>query len=248
MESFDSVLSRLAEVLSGEIGADQALRDWNKNYFNNARKRYRSELDMLQPYLFEGCKVLEVGSSPYHLTWVLQELGVDITGVDIAPERFSDFVDALGIKSVKCNVETEKMPFDDNSFDLVIFNEVFEHMRIDLISTMKELNRVLKKDGVLMLSTPNLYSIQNLVRIALGRGFDNPYEEFNKLHTIGHMGHVREYSVKQVKVFLNNTGFRPEVVHMKSYNKLRGMWSLFNPVRAVFKGLHTFQVHFSKKK
>lgn len=248
MDRYIKTLNELGEVLEEDTGADEALQKWNRNYFKNARKRYLQELYMLEPFLNEGCRILEVGSAPYHLTYVLTRLGYDITGVDVAPERFQQFIDQYEIKRVKCDIENEQLPFEDNTFDLIIFNEVFEHMRIDPISTLRGMNRVLKSGGILMLSTPNLYSVQNLVRIMLGRGFDNPFDEFNKLHVIGHMGHVREYSVKQVRLFLENTGFKPFKVVMKSYNPLKGMWTPFNLVRSVFGKLHTFQILFSRKK
>jgi len=42
--------------------------------------------------------------------------------------------------------------------------------------------------------------------------FLDPYNEFNTLHTIGHMGHVREYSAEEVVKFLENTGFKPILI------------------------------------
>ena len=50
-------------------------------------------------------------------------------------------------------------PVPDDSYDLVLFNEVFEHLRLDLVFTMTEVRRVLKNDGTLLLSTPNHRSL-----------------------------------------------------------------------------------------
>src|SRR5690606_40208586 len=62
--------------------------------------------------------------------------------------------------------------------------------------------------GKLILSTPNVYAIGNLYLFLRGRSIDNsPYREFLKLETLGHMGHVRIYSAREVEEFLVNTSF-----------------------------------------
>jgi len=92
-----------------------------------------------------------------------------------------------------------------------------------------------------------LYAIQNIVNLLLGKGFDNPYEEFQKLESLGQMGHVREYSVPQIKTFLANTGFKSVLVQRNSYTPLKGYLYPFNLVRTLFPRYHTFQMHICKK-
>jgi len=48
------------------------------------------------------------------------------------------------------------LPFDDSSFDCITFQEVIEHLE-GAAQAVKELNRVLRPDGTLLLSTPNAY-------------------------------------------------------------------------------------------
>jgi ubiquinone/menaquinone biosynthesis C-methylase UbiE len=47
-----------------------------------------------------------------------------------------------------------QLPFDDNSFDRVLLNEVFEHVD-DEATCLFEINRVLRPDGILALFSPN---------------------------------------------------------------------------------------------
>ena len=63
------------------------------------------------------------------------------------------------------NIETEPLPAEDESVDVVTFFEVLEHLRIDPIFTMKEINRILRPGGLLMLTTPNIGSFEGLLRI-----------------------------------------------------------------------------------
>ena len=104
------------------------------------------------------------------------------------------------------------MPFAAEIFDLVLFNELFEHLRINPIFTLREAHRVLKPNGVLLLSTPNLRSfrgIRNLLVHNQGHAVSpGVYCQYEKLETLGHMGHVREYTTREVSDFLTHTGFR----------------------------------------
>ncbi len=234
--------------LEKEIYKDNsALSEWSKNYFHEGNKqRYLYDLKILKENYSSG-KILEIGSAPYHLTYILSKKCYDITGIDISPERQAAFISGNKLNIIKCDIELEPLPFEDNGFHYIIFNEIFEHLRINPIQTLREINRVLHPDGILTLSTPNLYSVRNIVNFLLGKGFDDPYEEFLKLETIQHMGHVREYSVRQVKEFLEKTGFNNIKTQRKSFGRLKGLWTPFNFVRSVIPGLHALQIHTCNK-
>lgn len=66
------------------------------------------------------------------------------------------------IKFLKCNLEEENFPFEDNSVDLIISHEVIEHLR-DLENYLKESYRVLKEDGIILLKSPNRLDIMRVV-------------------------------------------------------------------------------------
>ena len=58
------------------------------------------------------------------------------------------------------------LPYDDNFFDAITFTEVIEHLE-DHRKILKEINRVLKKDGVLIVTTPNILNLKSRVRFFL---------------------------------------------------------------------------------
>lgn len=239
------IFNNLEKDIQTQQGSSPEIQAWNLNYFRNHRSRFRNDYKTMMEFYSNG-KILELGSAPLHFTYLLKKLEMPVVGVDIEPDRFKDFISFHDLDVRKCNVETEKLPFSDGEFHLILFNEIFEHMRIDPINTLREIRRVLHPDGHLILSTPNLYSIPTYINFILGKGFDDPYEQFDKIEKFGHMGHVREYSVKQLKKFLRNTGYNPATVKLESHKPLRGMWTIFNPVRKIFPGLHAFQTHICR--
>ena len=187
---------------------DQALSEWHKTYVSDHKSRIALDLDMAKEYVIQNSNVLEFGSVPLVFTAALSASDYNVTGCDIAPERYATTIDKIGIHVVKCDIETEKLPFSDNSFDAVIFNELFEHLRINPIFTLSEVLRVMKPGAPMMLSSPNLRSLRGIANFLLkNRTSGNPYAEYQKLEKLGHMGHVREYTTKEVIEFLESVGF-----------------------------------------
>lgn len=204
-------IDRAAEILRSD---DPTLLQWARNYASNHRHRLADDLEQLLERAAANVKVLEIGASPPVLTVAAKRAGVDITAVDLAPERFAAVFEAEAIPALAVDIEREPLPFRDRSVDLLLFNEVFEHLRIDLIFTVRELLRVLKPGGVLMLSTPNARSFRGLRGLLLhGRSAHigpSVYDEYEKLTRFGHMGHVREYTETELREFLERIGFEIE--------------------------------------
>jgi SAM-dependent methyltransferase len=214
-------IDHIFALLAGDLDLiEPRLRQWSRQYFLNHQKRYRSDLQIIQQYYCDG-EILEIGSLPCHITYCLKKLNLPVVGVDIEPGRADDFLNKHGLTVKKCDIEKEQMPFSDDKFNMVLFNEVFEHLRIDPIATLKEVHRVLSPGGIIILSTPNLCALDKRWQLFCGRGYDDPYSEFEKLHLLGHMGHVREYTTSQVRKFLCNTGFEVVAVEYRIYHPLR---------------------------
>jgi len=209
-------LKKILNELENDLNLiNPELREWNQIYFRNQKNRYIPDLETIKKW-YNGGKILEMGSVPCHFTYILKKMGLAVTGLDIDPNRSKQFIEKHKLDVIKCDIEKDKIPFKNNSFDLVIFNEILEHLRIDPIFALKEVNRVLKPNKNMILTTPNLYSIINISSFLMGKSINDAYDEFDKIHTLGHAGHVREFSSNEVKRFLKNTGF--EVIEAKFIN------------------------------
>jgi SAM-dependent methyltransferase len=213
------------DYLNGFIGTDK-----DKSYLNIHKQRYIDTL-LAVPDLRKEAKVLDTGSGFGHLSVMVKHiLGCDVYAVDkrtILMERLSP----LGITYKQNDFVTDSLPFDDNTFDLVLFCEVLEHFNFFPQKVLYEIYRVLKPGGYVLLTTPNLYSLLKRVRFAFGKRIIEPYSypgdekhvpkeflDFDRAHTImqerlhkrkGFGGsHFREYDMKETCGLLVETGFK----------------------------------------
>lgn len=232
----ENILSDLKKEILIFIKQNPKFKHLLLDSFNDHKNRYRKDLEIIEQYFKQG-KILDLGANPFHITFCLKRLGYDVVGIDINPEFFKSFIDKYGLSIKKVNIEFEKIPFKSNTFDLIIFNEVFEHLRINPIFTLKEINRVLKPGGILLLTTPNLYAIHKILMFNSGRSFNDAYEQFQKIETYGYVGHIREYSTDEIKKFLIKTNFDVEkVIYRNDYSffTYSGFHNLFLRIIGLF--------------
>jgi ubiquinone/menaquinone biosynthesis C-methylase UbiE len=127
--------------------------------------------------------------------------------------------------------DCEAIPFKDNAFTKIIFTEVIEHVTHDSKAIM-EINRVLKKEGLLYLSTPN----KEL-------SFTDPAFLLMKINS-NRMIH-RHYSINEIQ-FLLQDNFEIEYIEI-NWNIDYAIITLFNSIlRNIFKT--SFQYSYQKCK
>ena len=95
-------------------------------------------------------RILDAGCGTGMILKYLQILG-DVYGLDISKDALI-FSRNRGLPSLICG-SADKLPFKDELFDLVLALDVIEHIDEDL-SAVRELNRVLKPGGRLILTVP----------------------------------------------------------------------------------------------
>ncbi|MBF0485525.1 MAG: class I SAM-dependent methyltransferase [Candidatus Omnitrophica bacterium] len=144
-------------------------------------------------------RVLDIGCGDGDYAYNLHKMGFDVLAGDMDVNRFRY---QNQIKFQKCNV-TEKLPFDDNSFDFIVLAEVVEHLK-NPYDVVKELHRILKPGGKLVLSTPNILNLKSRVRFLVEGCWEyfreiplehsqNPKEVIWNLHLIPWRYHDIEY-------------------------------------------------------
>jgi len=184
----------------------EEIREWWTVYLKGQGNRYLDIISFLDDPEINP-HILEIGSVPGHLTIMLKKMGYNIQGVDIDPTRLKKLWKKYNVNIEKIDVENQKLPFKSDSFNIILFTEILEHMRLNPLYALNESFRVLKPGGKLILSTPNITPISR-IRFLMGKPYQgNPVEEFKKLDWLGHMGHIRLYSYEEVCSFLESSGF-----------------------------------------
>ncbi|GAB4391084.1 MAG: hypothetical protein Tsb0032_01070 [Kiloniellaceae bacterium] len=219
-KSPELAFARLRNELAGE---NRQAFPGETTYFLSHERRYLSELKLIAGLCTRG-RILEIGGYPFFFTCVLQRLGFPVTSVDLQPFRLTRFLKRYRLNVVACNVERQRLPFADGTFAHVIFNEVLEHLRVDPLLALSEANRVLAPGGSLLLTTPNLYFVKTVIKFLLGRGFNDPLQEFGKLRGVGHMGHIREYSRGEVRRLVEASGFTIQSHRLTQHNYPRNLF------------------------
>lgn len=117
-----------------------------------AKQRANLANSFITPKQRKG-KILDIGCGyyPYFLvnTNFNEKYGID-------PSVNLSLIKKDKIKLIKDRVDNKKFPFRDNYFDIITMLAVFEHIDGNkLISVLKEIYRVLKKDdGMFIITTP----------------------------------------------------------------------------------------------
>lgn len=184
------------------------LQQWGTNYYKSQRHRLQRDIGVVEGFEPDG-HLLEIGGAPFLISAAIKRMGRTLTTLDAAPERFAALIEKEGLDVRACDVEQQDFPVEDHSIDYVLFCEVFEHLRIHPLETLRKIKKALKPGGTMLLSTPNLYGYPAMKRYLLGQGSttNSPVYEFSKLDEIGHMGHIREYAPNEIRLFLQNAGF-----------------------------------------
>lgn len=159
-------------------------------------KRARKVLNFCQQQ--PPSQMLSVGCAEGYFMSKLAEKGWNTVGFDIVRSQLKT-VTRNGLNAVLGNAEAH-WPIMSNSMDLVIAADIIEHVR-DTDSLLTESNRVLRLDGTLILTTPNIASLGNRLRILFGR-----YPRKVQYNLDG-PGHLRYYTLPVLKRQLAEFGF-----------------------------------------
>jgi SAM-dependent methyltransferase len=113
------------------------------NPFYFSRKGLAQSLSVLAPRITG--KVLDVGcgNKPYMSLYRAEEyVGLEIDSPENRAAKAADYY-----------YDGERFPFDPQSFDSVVSNQVFEHVR-DPDQFLREISRVLRDDGLVLITAP----------------------------------------------------------------------------------------------
>jgi len=102
---------------------------------------------------FKLSLVLDIGCSDGLLLYSFWKLGVGGYGVDISKDSLSYVPEEIRSNVILLDIEKERLPFKDNTFDFITILEVLEHLR-EHDTILAEMHKVLKPGGLVLISSP----------------------------------------------------------------------------------------------
>jgi SAM-dependent methyltransferase len=169
------------------------------------------------------CEHLDIGAGHGELISLMQsKFDIHSSACD-----YTDCLMRLPDVSVKiADLSNENLPFPDESFDLVTCTEVIEHLE-HYRSTLREIYRVLKPGGTLVLTTPNILNLKSRVRFLIF-GFYNLFGPLHvsesELHSTG--GHINPVSYFFLSHSLLDAGFKNIEVSIDKKQRTSIAWLL----------------------
>lgn len=128
-------------------------------------------------------------------------------GFDIADKALAA-AEKRGLNVFLWNMGFEPCPSRDHFYDVLIASEVIEHL-VDTEFFIRELKRILKPGGHLILTTPNLHYWLNRVKIMLGKipwNYPGVSPEFKTDPNVN-TEHIRVNGISEWKSFFTARGF-----------------------------------------
>lgn len=137
-------------------------------------------------YISNGLIVGDLGCGDQPLRTLIEQKGAKYIGIDIV-QNTQNNVDIIA--------SITAIPLPDNYFDVIICTEVLEHVS-DTYSAFKELKRLLKEDGIIILTCPFTYPLHeepyDYVRLTIHQIKKYAKDNGLKIKEIGKIGNEIE--------------------------------------------------------
>ena len=187
--------------------------DAKREYFRLHRYRFEALLDAVPADA--GKRVLEIGVNPGLCTELFVRAGYTVSGTDLFPEHRPELWQRLGVEVRRWNIDTEPCPYAPESFDVLLFSEVIEHLANPPTEALQSLGTLLRPGGYLIITTPNQFYLKSRLRtladIVLCRPFDHD-EEFRRWAELKsearYYTHSRLFSMAQLRWMCTQAGLQ----------------------------------------
>lgn len=146
-----------------------------------------------------GSRVLDVGCSSGTLARPLCEKGCTVVGIErdpVAAARAREVCEDVLV----ADVESATLPYGDRSFDVILCADVLEHLH-DPEAVLRRLRPLLRQDGLLLATTPNVANWAMRLSLLAGRW---RYTERGILDRT----HVHLFTQATLKESLGRAGYR----------------------------------------
>jgi SAM-dependent methyltransferase len=207
MESLKERLDAFFANLYSERSATymQFDKEYEIAYLNNQKYRYLHILENL-PRSKESFRVLDIGTTPF--TFFIKEYfpHYEVCTLDLT-ELMEKRSAEKGIRFKRCDLAKEPIPYDTDFFDVVIFSEVLEHLFAPPSTVLAKVLKVMRNDGTLFLSVPNVANLISRLKLLVGINPEPLTENLMKEGRVHGFTHLHLYSKKELTSLAESCSF-----------------------------------------
>lgn len=149
----------------------EPMNDYYRNLLIGIPSRYRAKKIFQELGMISGKEILDIGCEAGYITIRLAAKGAIVTGIDLIKEPIVSLKNTLKNQPEKIKqriklkvADATKLPFKAKTFDIILATEVIEHIT-KLNDFIAGVYRVLKPNGVLLITFPNEHLRQKLYPI-----------------------------------------------------------------------------------
>lgn len=172
-------------------------------------------------------KVLNVGIGSGKLEKLSLEKEIDIHSLDPSERAIFRSRELLNLDDKRLKIGyIQKIPFENGKFDTVVVSEVLEHLDDEVLDKgLSEINRVLKKDGKIIVTTPFNEPLLENTFICPNCG-----QRFHKF------GHVRSFDKEKMQYILMKHQFHIKEIYVTSFVnwKRKGIFNFIKSLIRLF--------------
>jgi ubiquinone/menaquinone biosynthesis C-methylase UbiE len=170
----------------------QVYDQWDYGTYNEYKKRLILKELLVkknQTFLDLGCGC---GDFSHFIPKNYKYIGLDFTETQVKKAQ-----------QMKINVKSADLsktfPLKNNSVDVILASEIIEHL-FDTDFFLSECRRVLKKNGILILTTPNTCDLSGRIRCVFGRRPPNIEHRTG----FGYAGHIRAFTIHDLRELIED--------------------------------------------
>lgn len=176
-------------------------------------------VELASRFITKADKLLDVGCGEGIIQYFIGDKVKNLYGIDNSKSELRR-AEARGFITKQVNFDSEKFPFMDSFFDVVTCLDVIEHVKNPKF-LLGEIHRVLRPDGKLIISTPNIRFWDHIFKLIFKGRFPKTSEDL-KLYD---GGHIHFFTFSDLRCLVNKVGFgvlREEGIINKSKRGWKG--------------------------
>lgn len=209
-----------------------------KTYETPDPVRIKKVIKFIRKYFGEvrELNILDCGISKGGVADILSKEGANCFGVDVNPRKIA------GVKIIQADLN-EGIPELGVKFDIIFAGEIIEHL-FDDSRFIRECHKILKPDGILIVTVPNLVSLVNRLMVIFGAMPMVAYatERF----------HYHVYNRRVLKNLIKQEGFKilkatSSYLLFNFLSKIPGIGKVFGFLGDLFPSLGNQLIVFARK-